>query len=171
MQNGRVMAKAKLPHNMFCCDGAGTRTDTVDKTFEFVLLSQDAKPPMRGTSGSAALDLYNPHRIILPPMSTVKVPLDIALKPPVGTYTRTVSRSGMAVHDQLFIPADCIDPDYTGCIHVCLTNLSNKAYVLSKHERVASIVFEKYEHADGQQVKKLPTTNRKNAGFGSTGKR
>lgn len=138
--------------------------------YEFMLLSKDAKEPMQGTPGSAALDVFSPREYSIPPSQTIKIPIEIAIKPPDGTYARTVSRSGLAVREQLFIPADCIDPDYRGGIHICLTNLSTTEYKVSKHERIGSIIFEQYVVPRGKEVKSMDSTVRGFSGFGSTGK-
>jgi len=143
--------------------------EKADGEFEFLLLHDDAVAPVQGSGDAAAVDLFSPIVVQIPPKSTMQIPIGIAVKPPAGTYARTVSRSGLALHHQLFIPADCIDPDYRGGIHVCLCNLSDTPYLVSKHERIGSIVFEKYAVPRGRLVKSMDPTGRGSDGFGSTG--
>jgi dUTP pyrophosphatase len=139
-------------------------------TFRYVLLSPDGKVPVKSTVHSAGYDVFSPFQYTIPAGSTVKIPLDIAIRPPKGTYIRTTSRSSLAIRNQLFCPADVVDPDYTGCIHMCLTNVSLSDYTVQKHERIGSIVFERYLSPVAVQVKALKQTERGNKGFGSTGK-
>jgi dUTP pyrophosphatase len=138
--------------------------------FRYVLLSADAKLPVKATVHSAGYDVFSPFLCTIPAGSTVKIPLDVAICPPRGTYIRIASRSGLAVREQLFCPADVVDPDYTGCIHMCLTNMSSSDYTVQKHERIGSIVFERYLSPHAEEVQVLQQTARGNQGFGSTGK-
>jgi dUTP pyrophosphatase len=139
-------------------------------TFQYVLLSRDAKVPERATPGSAGYDVYCPREVTIPAFSTVKIPLDLSITPPLGTYIRTAARSSIATKHQIICPADVVDPDYTGCIHMCLTNLSGEQYTVKKHERVGSIVFERYAVPKGVERNELVGTARGANGFGSTGR-
>lgn len=60
--------------------------------------------------------------------------------------------------------------DYRGTIGVILTNLSNKTVILKDGERIAQLVLAKHETIDWKIVTELPTSNRGEGGFGSTGK-
>jgi deoxyuridine 5'-triphosphate nucleotidohydrolase len=114
-------------------------------TFEFVLLLDGAKVPRKATLGSTGFDVYSPREVTIHAQKTMKVPLDLSISPPEGTYTRTAARSSLATHHQIICPADVIDPNYTGCIHMCLTNLSDRDYTVQKHQKIGSPVF---EHAE-----------------------
>lgn len=152
------------------------RKNAVDRnTFEFVLLSDDAKVPRKATLGSAGFDgadIWRRSMIQLDDaQTTVKIPLDLSISPPDGTYTRTAARSSLATRHQIICPADVIDPDYTGCIHMCLTNLSDRDYTVQKHERIGSLIFEYYcNRSKGKMTKLLKGTQRGSKGFGSSGK-
>jgi len=139
-------------------------------SFEYVILDPEAKVPQRSSPGAAAFDLYSPSDFYIPPHTTVKVPVGLSITPPNGTYARTCGRSGLAVNHQLFCPADVIDPDYTGSIHMCLTNMSNAAYIVKHHERIGAIVFEKHSLPIPVERSNLRKTIRGESGFGSTGK-
>jgi hypothetical protein len=66
---------------------------TIDSpsTFQYVLLSRDAKVPKRATQESAGYDIYSPKVVTIPARSTVKIPLDLSITPPPGTYVRTAA--------------------------------------------------------------------------------
>lgn len=138
--------------------------------FRYVLLSGNARCPVRATSGSAGYDVYSPGQFKIPPGHTLKVPLNIAISPPPGMYIRMASRSGLAVHKRIVCVADVIDPDYTGEIHMCLINLSNHTYMIAKHQRIGAIVFEQYSTPYPQEAQSLAQTQRADGSFGSTGK-
>lgn len=145
--------------------------NTISKQVFYVLLSDGAKVPKKATSGSAGYDVYSPTESVLPAHSTVKIDLCIAVKPPPGTYLRTSCRSSLAINHNIVCPADVIDPDYTGSIHMCLSNLSSTDYAIKKHERIGSIVFERFAAGiEWTEVASLTETTRGSNGFGSTGK-
>lgn len=59
--------------------------------------------------------------------------------------------------------------DYRGEICVELINLSNKPYTIESGERIAQLVFNKYEQAELVEVEELSETERGEGGFGHTG--
>jgi dUTP pyrophosphatase len=152
---------------MFCC---GNHVQLEEETFECVILDSNAKVPTAATTGSAGFDLYSPSRVVIDGQCTVRLPIGVALKPPKGTYVRAVSRSGLSTKYKIFTIADVVDPDYTGGIHLCLMNASDDKYVVEKHERVGSVVFERFSHPKATVVGKVARTHRGNGNFGSTGK-
>jgi dUTP pyrophosphatase len=97
-------------------------------TFEFVLLLDGAKVPRKATLGSAGFNVYSPREVTIHAQKKMKIPLNLSISPLEGTYTGTAARSSLATCHQIICPADVINPDYTGCIHMCLTNLSDKDY-------------------------------------------
>lgn len=59
--------------------------------------------------------------------------------------------------------------DYRGEICVELVNLSNTPFTVYPGERIAQLVFAKYEKANFIEVKELSETERGEGGFGHTG--
>lgn len=59
--------------------------------------------------------------------------------------------------------------DYRGEICVELVNLSNTPFTVYPGERIAQLVFAKYENANFIEVKELSETERGEGGFGHTG--
>lgn len=59
--------------------------------------------------------------------------------------------------------------DYRGEICVELVNLSNTPFTIEPSDRIAQLVFAKYEKADFIEVKELSETERGEGGFGHTG--
>jgi dUTP pyrophosphatase len=98
-----------------------------------------------------------------------KISTGIALEIPEGQYGRICDRSGLG-SKLLHVFAGCIDSSYRGEILVCLVNFGFNDYVVKKGDRVAQIVFEKYENHDFVEVESLSESDRGNNGFGSSGK-
>ena len=59
--------------------------------------------------------------------------------------------------------------DYRGEICVELVNLSNTPFTVEPGERIAQLVFSKYEKADFVEVEELSKTERGEGSFGHTG--
>ena len=59
--------------------------------------------------------------------------------------------------------------DYRGEICVELVNLSNTPFTVEPGERIAQLVFSKYEKADFIEVEELSETERGTGGIGHTG--
>jgi len=51
-----------------------------------------------------------------------------------------------------------IDPDYTGCVHMILVNISSNDYQLEKHERIGALVFEHYAIPQAKEVMAIEQT-------------
>jgi dUTP pyrophosphatase len=62
-----------------------------------------------------------------------------------------------------------VDAGYRGEIAVTLINLGQEPFKVSKGDRIAQIVFQKFEQANFVPVAELPGSMRGSAGFGSTG--
>jgi len=136
-------------------------------------ISTSAKYPKYATEGSAGMDLtadiYDP--LILSPFGRCLIPTGLYLSIPKGYEAQVRARSGLAIKKGLTVlnGIGTIDSDYRGEIQVILINLSNETQTIEPDERVAQLVFAKYEKAELIEVQKLDETKRGNGGFGSTG--
>lgn len=142
---------------------------TMGDHYEYMKINGRAKAPTR-EHDAAAIDIYSSENVTIAPRTTSAVRTGLRIKPPIGTYARTVSRSGLALHKQIFVTADCIDPDYRGEVHMLLTNLGNEDFTVEMHSRVGSIVFEKFQAPScGKEVRSMDETKRGAGRFGSSG--
>ena len=137
------------------------------------LLNENAKVPTRGSEYAAGYDLYaaTNYDIEIAPHSTVKIGTGISVELPNGTFGAIFARSGLATKKGLR-PANCVgvwDSDYRGEICVELVNLSNTPFTVEPGERIAQLVFSKYEKADFIEVEELSETERGTGGIGHTG--
>ena len=130
--------------------------------------------PEYATEKSAGVDLRANilEPIKLEPMERTLVPTGIHIQLPDGYEAQIRPRSGLAAKYGISIvnAPGTIDTDYTGEIKVILINLSKEPFLVNPGERVAQMVFSKYERAEWEEVKELEETSRGEGGFGSTGR-
>lgn len=138
-------------------------------------LNERATIPTYGTDFAAGADLYSCEEgeITVAPGETRFVHTGIALEIPQGYVGLVYARSGLSTKRGL-APANkvgVIDCDYRGEIMVALYNQSSAVQTLAVGERVAQIVFTKYDTAEFEVVDELDSTERGAGGFGSTGRK
>ena len=136
------------------------------------LLSDKAKMPVRGTSGSSGLDVFTPIDIEIKPHSEVLVPLDISFDIPFGWDICVYNKSGIATKKHLFKGAELIDSDYTGNCHIHLFNHSDNTVYFNAGDKIAQLVMREVWMGELEQVEDITKdTERGAGGFGSTGSR
>lgn len=131
-------------------------------------LSSDAQVPTRGDSEAAGYDLYCISDLYIEPWSRQLVSTGISLEIPSGFYGRIASRSSLGVKG-FDVGAGVIDSSYRGEIKVVFINSSSESKKLSKGDRIAQIIFEKYYTFELTEVTELSSSQRGTYGFGSTG--
>lgn len=135
--------------------------------------AEDINLPVYKTVGSAGLDLCAnvEEEIVLKPGEFKLIPTGIKIEIPVGTECQIRPRSGLAFEYGITVlnSPGTVDSDYRGEISVLLVNLSNKEFKINKNDRIAQMVFAKYERAEFELVNDLTDTERGEGGFGSTG--
>jgi dUTP pyrophosphatase len=139
-------------------------------------LSQDFNDlplPSYSTIGSAGMDIYAAvsNNLIINPSSTVMVPTNLAIELEPGYECQVRSRSGLAAKYGIFAlnAPGTIDSDYRGEVKVILSNFGSEPFTINRGDRIAQLVFAKYEVASLVEVNKLSETDRGTGGFGSTG--
>jgi dUTP pyrophosphatase len=138
-------------------------------------LSDTATIPTRGSAEAAGFDLYadidNFEKEVLIPSGCVrKIPTGISIAAPEGTFAAIFARSGMATKRGL-APANkvgVVDSDYRGEVIVALQNNSPEPQLITHGERIAQLVIIPYYVAELLEVNELDSTERGDAGFGST---
>ena len=130
--------------------------------------------PSYSTKQSSGLDLRANilEKIILAPFDRKLIPTGISISIPEGYEAQVRPRSGLSIKNGITVlnSPGTIDSDYRGDIGVILINLSKESYTIKPGDRVAQIVFSKYEKIEWGIVSDLPNSNRGKSGFGSTGK-
>lgn len=143
-------------------------------TVKFLRLphSEGLELPAYQTGGSAGMDVRAAASVTLEVGRTVLVPTGFALELPDGIEAQLRPRSGLALKHGLTMlnsPAT-IDSDYRGEVGVILTNLGHEPFLVKRGERIAQIVFARFERVEVLEVKELSQSERGAGGFGSTGR-
>lgn len=133
----------------------------------------DLPLPNYATDGSAGMDIYAAidEPITIEPHSTVLIPTNIAIELEVGYECQVRSRSGLAIKNNIFAlnAPGTIDSDYRGEVKIILSNFGKQPFIVNRGDRIAQLVFAKYEKATFVEVSELSKTLRGEGGFGSTG--
>jgi dUTP pyrophosphatase len=132
-------------------------------------LTEHGRLPTRASEDAAGYDVYSSITVTIPPHSSTKIPLDIAVQPPLHTYCQILSRSGLFTKHHIEAKIGTIDRDYTGNIIVLLQNNSAEPYTVTAGDRIAQMVIYNIARPEITDVSSLQPTERGNKGFGSTG--
>ena len=100
------------------------------------------------------------------------IPTGLSISIPEGYEAQVRPRSGLSIKNGITVlnSPGTIDSDYRGDIGVILINLSKESYTINPGDRMAQLVFSKYEKIEWRIVSDLTDSNRGKSGFGSTGK-
>lgn len=139
---------------------------------KIVKLSPEARIPYCAKIGDAACDLFSNEDYNLRPGERHLFKLGFAIKIPDGYYGKIEGRSGFALKDGCIPLGGVIDSGYVGEIGVILFNatpidLYNTVFI-KKGQKIAQIIFLKYNTAEFVEVESLEQTERGSNGFGST---
>ena len=134
---------------------------------------KDLNLPNYATPQSAGMDLMAAidQDIILKKFERKLIPTGIAIALPNGYEAQIRPRSGLALKNGVTVlnTPGTIDADYRGEIGIILINLGSEDFVITKGMRVAQMIIASYAQANFLLVEDLSTTERGEAGFGSTG--
>ena len=135
-------------------------------------LDPDLPLPTYAHPGDAGADLRTTVDVSLEPGERALVPTGIAISLPEGYVALVHPRSGLAARYGLSIvnAPGTVDAGYRGEITVLLVNLDpSEPITLSRGDRVAQLVVQRFEHAVFVPVDDLPDSQRGAGGYGSTG--
>ncbi|QIK77435.1 dUTP diphosphatase [Nocardioides piscis] len=139
---------------------------------QIVRLDPDLPLPAYAHPGDAGADLHSSVDVTLAPGERALVPTGVALALPDGFVALIHPRSGLAVRHGLSIvnTPGTVDAGYRGEIKVLLVNHDRQAPVsLSRGDRIAQLVIQRFERARFVEVATLPDSARGDGGYGSTG--
>ena len=129
--------------------------------------------PSYSTELSAGMDLKAniDESYELKPLERHMFRTGIYLGIPDGYECHVRPRSGLALKYGITVlnTPGTIDADYRGEICVILVNLSDTPFTVHDGDRIAQIVFSKYEKCSLKTVDQLSETDRGSGGFGHTG--
>lgn len=143
--------------------------------FESNKIGNEIPAPYYASSGAAGMDLAAciDESITIPAGKHQIIPTGISIALPSNEYVALVyvrSSLGFKKGVTLSNSVGVIDSDYRGEIKVSLANLSDKDFVVNPGDRVAQLVVTPVSIPKIKIVEELPSTDRGEGGFGSTGK-
>ncbi len=133
----------------------------------------DLPLPSRTTSGSVGHDVRSSDEDFwLEPGEIRAAGTGLALELPPGLECQIRPRSGLALRHGITLPnaPGTIDPDYRGELRVILMNQGRRPVRIERGERIAQLVFARFESPRLVEVRALPGSERGAGGFGSTGR-
>lgn len=134
-----------------------------------IKLFKNVQLPKKSHLPDCGLDCFMPESFELKPLETKAIGLGIGIQVPEGFAGMLVPRSSIA-EKGLIIQTSIIDPDYTGEIHLIVTNCSNNAVSIEKNQRVCSLIVYSILNARLDIVYDFDNTERGSQGLGSSGK-
>jgi len=134
-------------------------------------LHPDARIPTYAKKGDAGADLYAYEDVTLTTGARFLMPTGIAIAMPSSWVGLVHPRSGLAARAGVTVlnSPGTVDSGYRGEIKVNLINLGHLTYTVRKGDRIAQIVFQRFEQGDFLEVAELDITDRGEGGHGSTG--
>jgi dUTP pyrophosphatase len=132
----------------------------------------DVPLPSRATAQAAGYDVRSAETDLdLHPGEIRAVSTGLIMELPPGMECQVRPRSGLAARYGITLPNSpgTIDPDYRGELKVLLQNGGGESVSIRRGERIAQLVFARFEAPDVVEVDSISQTDRGQGGFGSTG--
>ena len=142
---------------------------------EIKIINRSKNPlPQYQTQHSAGVDLSAniEEDIEIKPLERKLIGTGLYIEIPEGYEAQIRPRSGLAAKSGITVlnSPGTIDADYRGEIKVCLVNLSNETYIIKSGDRIAQMIFARYEKVQFVLSENLSETPRGEGGYGHTGK-
>jgi dUTP pyrophosphatase len=134
----------------------------------------DLPLPSRATEQAAGYDVRSAEGDLdLEPGEIRAVATGLIMELPPGIECQVRPRSGLAARFGITLPNSpgTIDPDYRGELKIILQNGGSQTVVIRRGERIAQLVFARFEAPEVVEVDRISDTDRGQGGFGSTGTR
>lgn len=129
--------------------------------------------PSNAHVGDAGLDLFAAEDVSLKPGERAAVPTGIAVAIPESHAGFVHARSGRALKEGLALvnAPGLIDAGYRGEIKVIVVNLDPENTIhIARQEKIAQLVIQPVVVAELVEVDELPSSQRGEGGFGSSGR-
>ncbi len=140
---------------------------------EIRIVSKGGALPAYATEGSSGADLraYIKEPITLMPGERRLVPTGLFVEIPQGVEAQIRARSGLAIKHGIGLVngVGTVDSDYRGEWNIPLINWGQEPYTIHSGDRIAQVIFSRYEKADFVSVSQISETERGAGGFGHTG--
>ncbi|MDR3305518.1 MAG: dUTP diphosphatase [Clostridiales Family XIII bacterium] len=138
-----------------------------------IRVTAEGSLPQYETEGSAGMDLRAllDAPVVMAPGTRALIPTGLRMELPPGYEAQVRARSGLAAKHGIGLAngVGTIDSDYRGEIQCALINLGEADYTVQNGDRIAQLVFARYERCRWEKVSALAETERGAGGFGHTG--
>ena len=110
---------------------------------------------------------------VLEPGEAKAVGTGLVMELPEGMECQVRPRSGLALEHGITLPnaPGTIDPDYRGELRVILLNQGRRPIKIERGERIAQLVFARFEALEIVEASGVSESGRGEGGFGSTGRK
>jgi len=132
----------------------------------------DLPLPGRASTGAVGYDVRSAEDDLdLAPGEIRLVSTGLVMELPEGVEAQVRPRSGLAARHGVTLPNSpaTIDPDYRGELRVIMQNLGPAPVQIRRGDRIAQLVFQRFETPVVEEVENVSNTVRGDGGFGSTG--
>lgn len=132
----------------------------------------DLPLPARATAHAAGYDVRSCEPDFeLKPGEIRLVGTGLIMELPPGIECQVRPRSGLALEHGITLPNSpgTVDPDYRGELKIILQNGGSRPVTIRRGDRIAQLVFARFETPAIEEVPALSDTARGQGGFGSTG--
>ncbi len=146
---------------------------TLQVRFSRLPSNPDLPLPERATPHAAGYDIRCAEESVTLERGEIRlVATGLVMELPEGVECQVRPRSGLALRHGITLPNSpgTIDPDYRGELRIIMQNLGPEPVTLSRGERIAQLVFCRFEAPDVALAESLSETGRGEGGFGSTGR-
>jgi dUTP pyrophosphatase len=140
-------------------------------SFEVLITCDPDLMPSLGNPGDAGYDLRSSESAVVPARSRHTINTGVSIALPAGYVALVHPRSGLAAKHGITVlnAPGTVDAGYRGQMLITLVNHSDEDFVIERGDRVAQVLFQKFETPRFVVVEQLPGSHRGKAGFGSTG--
>lgn len=107
---------------------------------------------------------------VLQPFDRILVPTGLKLELPEDIDADVRPRSGLTLKSGIMVALGTIDSPYTGDVGMIVMNLSKEEFLIKRGDRLGQLKFAIPVEVELNRVDEIHTTNRGEAGFGSSGK-
>jgi len=159
--------------NLHATSGGGAEGPHPRVRFRRMESNPDLPLPDRATPHAAGYDVRSAEdEVVLQPGEIRLVSTGLVMELPEGMECQVRPRSGLALKHGVTLPNSpgTIDPDYRGELRIIMQNLGPDPVRLARGERIAQLVFARFEAPLIEEVDQVSETARGQGGFGSTGR-
>ena len=130
--------------------------------------SDGVENPKKAYVNSAGYDLFADESVDVFPNSRAVISTGLRMQIPKGYYGEVCPRSGLALRNGIVAFNGTIDSGYYGVVYVLLFNFSSEKFSVEKGNRIAQMIFKKYENVSFSFENLIFDSERGVKGFGSS---